>query len=110
MAIAEYKVAIQRDTRPEFKAKYIASATDLAKRLGNKQASAELAYIIYTTKKNPVNTPLYNWGFPNYSAGNYKTADSILCEIYTSKYPPAIYGHLCSTPTTPAHDASLTSH
>jgi len=93
-AIADYKLAIQRDTLPEFKAKYIASAIDLAKKLGNKQASADIAYLVYTTKKNPVNTDVYNWGISNYQAGNYKTADSIFCGIYESKYPTEIYGYL----------------
>ena len=108
-AIADYKLAIQRDTVPEYKAKYIASAIDLAKRLGNKQASAELAYIVYTSKKNPVNTDLYNWGYANYSAGNYKTADSIFCGIYTSKYPTEIYGYLWCAKSTQAEDDSLNS-
>src|SRR5882762_6492965 len=61
-AIADYKLAIQRDTLPEFKAKYMAAATDLVKRLGNKPAMAELAAIIYNSKKSPVNTDVFNWG------------------------------------------------
>ena len=108
-AIADYKLAIQRDTLPEFKAKYIASATDLVKKLGNKAAAAELAAIVYNSKKNPVNTDLYNWGYANYSAGNYKTADSIFCGLYISKYPTEIYGYLWCAKSTQAEDDSLNS-
>jgi len=94
LAFADYKLAIARDSVPEFKARYINAANDLAKKLGNKQAAAEVAAIVYNSKKNPVNTDLYNWGFANYSAGNYKTADSIFCGVYESKYPTEIYGYL----------------
>jgi len=94
LAFADYKLAIARDSIPEFKARYITAANDLAKKLGNKQAAAEVAAIVYNSKKTPVNTDLYNWGFANYSAGNYKTADSIFCGIYESKYPTEIYGYL----------------
>jgi tetratricopeptide (TPR) repeat protein len=108
-AIADYKLAIQRDTMPEFKAKYIASVTDLAKKLGNKQASADIAYLVYTTKKTPVNTDVYNWGMANYQAGNYKTADSIFCGIYVSKYPTEIYGYLWCARSKQAQDDSVGS-
>lgn len=108
-AIADYKLAIARDTVPEFKAKYLASATDLAKKLNNKAALAELAYITYSSKKNPVNTDLYNWGMANYQAGNYKTADSIFCGIYESKYPTEIYGYLWCARAKQAQDDSTGS-
>jgi len=109
LAFTDYKLAIARDTVPEFKARYINAANDLAKRLGNKQALAEVAAIVYTSKKNPVNTDLYNWGFANYSAGNYKTADSIFCGIYESKYPTEIYGYLWCANSKLAQDDSLSS-
>lgn len=108
-AIADYKLAIQRDTMPEFKAKYITAVTDLAKKLGNKQASADIASLVYTTKKNPVNTDVYNWGMANYQAGNYKTADSIFCGIYESKYPTEIYGYLWCARAKQAQDDSVGS-
>ena len=108
-AIDDYMLAIQRDTLPEFKAKYMASASDLAKKLGNKQASAQLAALVYNSKKNPVNTDLYNWGMANYQAGNYKTADSIFCGIYESKYPTEIFGYLWCARSKQAQDDSLNS-
>jgi tetratricopeptide (TPR) repeat protein len=109
-AFDDYKQAIQLDTLPENKAKYAAEATDLAKKSGNKKALAEVAGIAYQTKKNPVNTDLYNWGFANYSAGNYKTADSIFCGIYESKYPTEIYGYLWCAKSKVAQDDSVGSN
>lgn len=108
-AIADYKLAIARDTLPEFKAKYLAAATDLAKKLGNKPALAELAYITYTSKKTPVNTDMYNWGIANYQAGNYKTADSIFCGLYIPKFPTEIYGYLWCARSAQAEDDTLNS-
>jgi tetratricopeptide (TPR) repeat protein len=87
----------------------MASAADLAKKLGNKQASAQLAALVYNSKKNPVNTDLYNWGIANYQAGNYKTADSIFCGIYESKYPTEIFGYLWCARSKQAQDDSLNS-
>lgn len=108
-AFADYKLAIARDSVPEYKQRYINSANDLAKKLGNKSAAAEVAAIVYNTKKNPTNTDLYNWGFANYSAGNYKTADSIFCGLYIPRYPNEIYGYLWCANSKLAQDDSLSS-
>jgi tetratricopeptide (TPR) repeat protein len=108
-AFDDYKLAIAKDTIPANKAKYAAEAGDLAKKLNNKSALAEVAAISYNTKANPTNTDLYNWGFANYSAGNYKTADSIFCQVYESKYPTEIYGYLWCAKSTQAEDDSLNS-
>ena len=108
-AFDDYKQAIKLDTLPENKAKYAAEATDLAKKLGNKKALAEVAGIAYASKKDPVNTDLYNWGIANYQAGNYKTADSIFCGAYESKYPTEIYGYLWCARSKQAQDDTLNS-
>lgn len=108
-AFDDYKLAIQQDSLPENKAKYAAEASDLAKKSGNKKALAEVAGIAYNAKKNPVNTDLYNWGIANYQAGNYKTADSIFCGIYESKFPTEIYGYLWCARSKQAQDDSLNS-
>jgi tetratricopeptide (TPR) repeat protein len=94
LAIDDYKMAMLKDTLPENKQRYLNEAIAVAKKLNDKPAIAELAAIYYNGKRNPTNTDLYNWGFANYSAGNYKTADSIFCGIYESKYPDEIYGYL----------------
>ena len=45
----------------------------------------------------------------NYSAGNYKTADSIFCGIYIPKYPNEIFGYLWCARSKQAEDDSLNS-
>ena len=94
LAISDFKMAMLKDTLPENKQRYLNEATAVAKKLNNKPAIAELAAIYYNSKRNPTNTDLYNWGFANYSAGNYKTADSIFCGIYETKYPNEVFGYL----------------
>ncbi|HXD76533.1 MAG TPA: tetratricopeptide repeat protein [Puia sp.] len=93
-AFDDYGLAIQKDTLQANKDKYIAQATNLATKLDDKPAQAKIARIVYMSIKNPTNTDLYNWGHANYSAGNYKTADSIFCGIYEQKYPDEVYGYL----------------
>ena len=91
-AFADYKLAIAKDSLN--RNNYITAANDLAKKMGNKQALAEVAYIVFTSKKNPSNSDLYAFGQANYQAGYYKTADSIYCGLYESLYPNEIYGYL----------------
>jgi tetratricopeptide (TPR) repeat protein len=110
MAFTDYEKAIQMDTLPDDKAKFLVEATALAKKLNNKKALADLAAITYLSKKNPINTDLYNWGIANYQAGNYKTADSIFCGVYESKYPTEIYGYLWCARSKVAQDDSLGSN
>jgi tetratricopeptide (TPR) repeat protein len=108
-AFKYYGMAIQKDSMPEDKNRYIVEATALAKTTGNKQAQAQLAELVYKTKKNPSQTDMYNWGFGYYQAGNYKTADSIFCGIYESQYPDQIYGYLWCSKSKRAEDDSLAS-
>jgi tetratricopeptide (TPR) repeat protein len=93
-AFDDYALAIQKDTLAENKAKYLAQATDLANKLGNKRALATIARIVYMGIKEPTNSDLYKWGMANYQAGFYQTSDSIFCGIYEVKYPDEIYGYL----------------
>jgi len=109
LAFADYAMAVQKDTLPEDKAKFTAQATDLAKKLGNKKAIADLAGAAYAAKANPTQTDLYNWGIANYQAGAYKTADSIFCGIYETKFPNEIYGYLWCARSMQAQDDSTNS-
>jgi len=109
LAFSDYALAIQKDTLPEDKAKYMAQAADLAKKLGNKKAQADLAGLTYASKANPTQTDLYNWGISNYQAGAYKTADSIFCGLYESKFPNEIYGYLWCARSKQAQDDSTNS-
>lgn len=109
LAFTDYEKAIQMDTLPDQKAKYLDEADALGHKLGNKQALAQLAGITYASKKDPSNTDLYNWGFANYSAGNFKTADSIFCGIYEAKYPDEFYGYFWCKNARIAEDDSVWS-
>jgi len=108
-AIAIYKKAIIKDTLPENRSKYLAKGQDLAKKLNYKAGVAELAAIDYATKKDPNQTDVYNFGMANYQAGNYKTADSIFCGIYESKWPNEIFGYLWCARSKQAQDDSTNS-
>jgi len=58
---------------------------------------------------NPNNADLYNWGMANYKVGYYRTADSIFCRLYISKYPNEIYGYLWCARSKYAEDDSVES-
>ncbi|NML19294.1 tetratricopeptide repeat protein [Pseudoflavitalea sp. G-6-1-2] len=93
-AFANLEKAVALDTLAKNKVDYINKATALAKKLGNKAAVAKWSGIAYKVDPNPSQTDLYNWGYAEYSAGNYQTSDSIFCGVYQSKYPDQIYGYL----------------
>jgi len=103
-AFKYYLMAINRDTLIENKVKYANEGLELAKKLSNKTAAAQLAAALYKTKKEPSNADLYNWGYANYQAGNYKTSDSIFCGMYQSKYPNEIFGYLWCARSLQAED------
>jgi len=105
----DFQLAIDKDTALNDKLDLMKEAIDLAKKTGNKSASARFAGEMYLTVKNPTNTDLYNWGYSNYQAGNYKTADSIFCGLYQSKYPNEIFGYLWCARSKQAQDDSTNS-
>jgi len=109
LAYANYQKAIETDSLPENKQKYLAEGIELAKKQHNKQAAAMLSGTLYNSLKNPSNSDLFKYGMSNYSAGNYKTADSIFCGVYKSKYPNEIYGFLWCAKSAQAEDDSLNS-
>ena len=93
-AFDDFGLAIQRDTLPENKAKYLAQATELANKLGDKKALASVARINYNGIKNPTNSDLFKFGMAYYQAAEYQTADSIFCGVYEQKYPDEVFGYL----------------
>src|SRR5450631_2247402 len=109
MAFQYYARAISMDTLLEDKQKYAGEALDLAKQLHNKQAAAILSGAMYNSLKNPNNSDLFKYGTANYSAGNYKTADSIFCGVYETKYPTEVFGYLWCARSKQAQDDSLNS-
>jgi len=109
MAFQYYIKAIAADSMEADKRKFASEGLDLAKLLHNKQGAALISGAVYTSIKTPTNTDLYNYGQANYSAGNYKTADSIFCGVYESRYPTEIFGYLWCARSRQAEDDSLMS-
>jgi tetratricopeptide (TPR) repeat protein len=108
-SVASYKKAIDMDTVVANKLQIIKDAAADAKAGGHKAAYAYWLGVGYPFIKDPNQTDVYNWGFANYSAGNYKTADSIFCGIYESKYPTEIFGYLWCKNAKVAEDDSTGS-
>lgn len=108
-AFSYLQKAVDRDTLIENKVKYINKAAALAKKMGNRKEEAIWLGVAYTTKKNPNQNDLYNWGLTNYQAGNYQTADSLFCNVYQAKYPEQIFGYLWCARSKQAMDDSTNS-
>lgn len=109
MAYQYYAKAIMMDTLDGDKMKFAGEALDLAKQMHDKQAAALISGAVYNSLKNPSNSDLFKYGTANYSAGNYKTADSIFCGVYVSRYPNEIYGYLWCARSKQAQDDSTNS-
>ncbi len=105
-AMASFDKAIELDTAQDSRMELMANAAALAKKSGNRQMEADILGRLYTTKKDPSNVDLYNWGFAKYQAAQYKTADSVF-NIYKEKYPNEIYGYLWSARSLQAQDTTM---
>jgi tetratricopeptide (TPR) repeat protein len=106
-AFANLQTAIEMDTVVENKVKLIQKGAALAKRLGNRKEEANWLGIAYKIDKDPNQNDLYNWGYANYQAAEYKTADSIFCGLYQSKYPNEIFGYLWCARSLQAQDTTM---
>jgi tetratricopeptide (TPR) repeat protein len=109
MAFQYYAKAIAMDSIDADKMKYSNEALDLAKQIHNKQAAAVISGAVYNSLKNPTYSDLFKFGTANYSAGNYKTADSIFCGVYIPRYPTQVFGYLWCARSKQAQDDSLNS-
>jgi Tfp pilus assembly protein PilF len=105
--ISNYKLAIEKDTSMENKLKLIDNAAALSKKMGDKNGQAEWLGVSYRMQPDPSARDLYNWAYAHYQAGNYKTADSLFCGDYISKYPDQIYGYLWCARSKQAQDTSM---
>ena len=105
-AMESYDKAIAMDTAMESKLELMTNAAALAKKTGNRVAEAKYLGQLVATKKEPNNVDFYNWGFANYQAAQYATADSIFA-IYTEKYPTEIYGYLWRARANQAMDTTM---
>lgn len=109
-AFPSLEKAVALDTVIDNKVKYINIAAALAKKLGNRKEEARWLGIAYTLKETPSQTDLYNWGFSLYQAAEYKTADSVFCGLYQSKFPDQIYGYLWCARAKQAQDDSVNTN
>ncbi|THU41258.1 tetratricopeptide repeat protein [Niastella caeni] len=107
-AFVNLQKAVDLDTIPENKVKYITKAAALAKKMGDRKQEANWLGEAYKLKKEPTQSDLYNWGYAHYQAANYTTADSIFCGIYQSKFPDQIYGYLWCARAKQAMDTAMT--
>jgi tetratricopeptide (TPR) repeat protein len=108
-AFQYYAKAMAMDTLDSDKQKFANEGLELAKQLKDKQGAALLSGALYNSLKNPSNSDLFKYGMANYSAGNYKKADSIFCGVYESKYPTEIFGYLWCAKSLQAQDDSTNS-
>ncbi|MEO5685689.1 MAG: tetratricopeptide repeat protein [Chitinophagaceae bacterium] len=108
-ALASYQKAVDADTALESKLELLSKAGALAKKIGRRDAEAGFLSQLYTLKKTPSNTDLYNLGQAYYQAKNYVTADSIYCGVYQTKYPDEIFGYLWCARSKGAQDDSTNS-
>lgn len=98
LAYANYEKAMDADTVQDNKAAYLDKAVALAKKLGDKPATANWLAKQYKAKKSPSNVDMYNLGRAFFDAGAtgdftfYNKADSVFA-VYTEKYPDQAYGY-----------------
>jgi len=108
-AIQSYIQAINMDTVPANKLKIINQASADAQLNKNKGLTAFWLGMAFPYIKAPNQTDIYKLGFAYYSAGNYKTADSVFCGIYESKYPNEFFGYYWCMKSKVAEDDSVGS-
>ncbi len=87
--------AIDTDTTITNKVDYTRKAADFFKKSGNTVKSAEWLTKVLTINPKLSKVDLYNAGFENFKATQYKRADSIFT-IYKTNYPAEVYGHYWS--------------
>jgi len=87
--------AIDADTLIENKVDYTRKAADFFKRTANTAKSAEWLVKVLVINPKQSKVDLYNAGFENFKAAEYKRADSIFT-IYKNVYPNEVYGHYWS--------------
>ncbi|GAO41495.1 tetratricopeptide repeat protein [Flavihumibacter petaseus] len=105
-AMASFDKAIALDTAQASRMELMSNAAAFAKKSGNRQLEADILGRLYTVKPNPSNVDLYNWGFANYQAQRYPTADSIF-NVYIEKYPNEIFGYLWTARAKQAQDTTM---
>jgi len=90
-----FSKAIDADTTITNKIDYTRKAADFFKKSGNTAKSAEWLTKVLTINPKVSKVDLYNAGFENFKAAQYRKADSIFT-VYKTNYPAEVYGHYWS--------------
>jgi tetratricopeptide (TPR) repeat protein len=102
-----YQTAVDMDTAQASKLQLMEDAAAFAGKSGNRAEQAKWLTKIYASKKDPSNRDLYDLGYAYYMSGNYVTADSIFCGVYSVKYPTEIFGYLWCAKSAAAQDTTM---
>jgi cytochrome c-type biogenesis protein CcmH/NrfG len=106
-ALSSYQTAVDLDTAQASKLQLMSDAAAFAAKSGNRVEQAKWLTKMYTSKKDPSNRDLYDLGYAHYMSGNYVTADSIFCGVYSTKYPTELFGYLWCAKSAAAQDTTL---
>ncbi|MFZ9261937.1 MAG: tetratricopeptide repeat protein [Chitinophagaceae bacterium] len=87
--------AINADTAITNKLDYAKKAADFFKKSANTAKSALWLTKVLGLNPKTSKVDLYNAGFENFKAGEFKTADSIF-SVYKTNFPNEVYGHYWS--------------
>lgn len=90
-----FNKAIETDTLAANKVTFAKRAADFYKKSGNTAKSAEWLTKVLTINPKLSKVDLYNAGFENFKATEFRRADSIF-SIYKTTYPDEVYGHYWS--------------
>ena len=93
-ALKNFESAVALDTLESSRIELMREAATFANKAGNRKEEANWLGRLYRSKKEPVQTDLYYYGYAHYMAGNYDSAYAIFCDQYQTKYPTEIYGYL----------------
>lgn len=90
-----FSKAIESDTTASNKVDYARRAADFYKKSGNTPKSAEWLTKVLSINPKLSKVDLYNAGFENFKATEFRRADSIFT-VYKTNYPNEVYGHYWS--------------
>jgi cytochrome c-type biogenesis protein CcmH/NrfG len=93
-ALKNFESAVALDTLESSRIELMREAATFANKAGNRKEEANWLGRLYRSKKEPVQTDLYYYGYAHYMAGNYDSAYAIFCDQYQTKFPTEIYGYL----------------
>lgn len=92
-ATAWYAKAWESSTDAQEKIDLLNRLANMEKKAGRRGQEAHWRELIYTSKYQPSNIDIYNWGLALFAAEQFQRSDSVF-GIYTEKYPDQVYGFL----------------